>query len=50
MDKESKLYARAKQAQRILYAESGKNWDVFYIAKLIEEWEYMQDLFKRSGK
>lgn len=46
MNKESKLYTRARQAQRNLYAESGKNWDIFYIAKLIEEWEEMQRLFR----
>lgn len=49
MNKESQLYTRARQAQRNLYAESGKNWDIFYIAKLIEEWEEMQRLF-RGGK
>lgn len=46
MDKESKLYQRGRRLQRILYGENGKNWDIYYIIKIIEEWEKMQDLFR----
>ena len=50
MDKESKLYQRGRHLQRILYGEIGKNWDIYYIIKIIEEWEKMQDLFRGDKK
>lgn len=49
MDKESKLYQRGRCVQKILCGEIGKNWDIYYIIKIIEEWEKMQELF-RGGK
>lgn len=46
MDKESKLYQRGRRLQRILYGETGKNWDIYYIIGIIKEWEKMQELFR----
>lgn len=50
MDKDNYLYMRARHAQRTACKDGKKNWDIFYIKKIIEEWEQMQLLFKGVKK
>lgn len=45
MDKDNYLYMRARRAQKTACVDGKKNWDIFYIKKVIEEWEQIQVLF-----